>query len=115
MKKKRLFIASFLFILVLALGFFIKNGGHHMGKVIDAKVVGEVPTGFVHLSPESIPSYRGGGNWENGMRHVSWEANISFILQILIMSALPFIKRVIVIAISLSGIKVDSMSMKLKS
>ena len=38
----------------------------------DAKIVKEVPSGFVHLP-------KGRGHWENGMEWLGWETQISFL------------------------------------
>ena len=79
--KKRVFIilVSCALAIVLTLLYLYRDGGHHMGRGSDAKVVREVPVGFIRLSSEAIPSYKGGGDWDNGMRHVSWESVISFL------------------------------------
>lgn len=38
----------------------------------DAKVVREIPQGFVQLPKD-------GGDWDNGLHYVSWESQISFL------------------------------------
>jgi hypothetical protein len=38
----------------------------------DAKVVREIPAGFIQLP-------KGGGNWANGLHYVAWESQISFL------------------------------------
>ena len=56
----------FTLVVLFALTSLISCGGN------DAKVVRNIPTGFVHLP-------KGGGDWDNGLHYVSWETQISFL------------------------------------
>ena len=79
MNKKKVLIISIPLVLVLALvlGFFFLNGGHHMSKVIDAKVVRKVPEGFIPL--REAAKWEGSSDNESGLRYVTWESQISFL------------------------------------
>ena len=59
-------IFSLIFITGFVLLLLISCGGN------DAKVVKEIPVGFICLP-------KGGGDWDNGLHYVSWESQISFL------------------------------------
>lgn len=64
MNMKKAFTIIFLAVLaVLCMTSCTKN---------DAKVVREIPSGFVQLPKD-------GGDWDNGLHYVSWESQISFL------------------------------------
>jgi len=71
-KKVAIISISFTLVIVLASIYFALDGGRIVGGSSDAKVVGEIPSGFIHLP-------KGGGNWDNGLHYVSWETQISFL------------------------------------
>jgi len=72
MTKSKVLVISTLFVLVLATIYFLLNGRNQVGRYADAKVVQEIPLGFIHLPPN-------GGDWENGLHYVCWESQISFL------------------------------------
>jgi hypothetical protein len=53
-------------VLMISLIFITSCGGS------DAKVVRQIPSGFILLP-------KGGGDWDNGLHYVSWESQISFL------------------------------------
>ena len=79
MNKKWVLIISILLVIVLALAlvYFFRDGGHNMGKVIDAKVVKEIPEGFIPL--KEAAKWEGLSDSERGLRYVAWESQISFL------------------------------------
>lgn len=58
------------FMIIALYSLFIR--GNQAVESSDAKMVREIPEGFVLLPKE-------GGGWENGLRYVPWESQISFL------------------------------------
>ena len=72
-KKKVLAISiSFILVIVLISIYFLLDKRYQSGGRSDAKTVHKIPSGFTRLP-------QGGGDWENGLRYVSWESQISFL------------------------------------
>ena len=72
MDKKKTIVILISALLVSISLCFLLNGGFRVSTSNDAKSVREIPRGFVHLP-------NGGANWDNGMRYILWESQISFL------------------------------------
>ena len=70
-RKKVIFAVIVVTLIALVAGYVVLRERSIVGRFVDAKVVRVVPQGFIHLP-------KLGGNWDNGMRYVSWESQLWF-------------------------------------